>query len=531
MKLFKKKETETENAQPKTKKTINKLLLKRGGYATAVIAIAIAAVIIINGVMTTISNRGYLKLDLTTTADYTISEENLEHIKNVSVPVKITVLSTEDSYVSGTYNYAKEKMQIIGETDYYTQTVALLKKYAEYNKNITIDFVSYSSTQAATIAEEYPTVFYGDIYIEYTDDQGNTRTRLVTYTDIYTYSDTSGYAAYGGYYYIDGNNVETAVTSAIYTLISGETKTLGIITTHSQVQGYESYYTAALGLNRFDVTEISDAVISSISEDIDTLLIAVPSSDFLPDELTAINNWLENGGNYGKSLLFFPGTTMTGLDNLKEFLSEWGINYSDGLLYQTSATYRYVGDPTTMQVFASQSDITEEIMPSGYGSIILGYNIPMQTAYDSYASRTPYVVVSTNDTATVMPSNASSDWEPASDAELKSYANLIVTKESEYVDNVEKSSYVAAFSSIEFIYSSWALESSIQNMDYAVNTALYTSNIESKITFVPKTITTESFASSISDAEATAIDVIFVFLLPVCIIVTGIVVWIRRKRQ
>lgn len=533
MNIFKKKDTEIETAQPSSQKRINMAALRHGGYATAVIAIAIAAVIIINGVMSVISDRGYLKFDLTSTAENSISEENLEFIKGVSAPVKITVLSTESGYTGGGMaNYAKYYMNVVDESNYYAQTVTLLKKYAEYNKNITVEFVDYSSTQSADIAKKYSDAFYGDIYIEHTDESGNTRSRLVTYDDIYTYSDETGYAQQGyASYYVDGNNIETAVTSAIHTLTSGEVKKLGVITTHTTGKGYKDLYENSLKLNGFEITEISDAVVTSISDEMDTLLICEPSSDFLPGELTAINNWLKNDGNYGKSLLFFPGTSMAGLDNLKEFMAEWGIKYSDGLLYQTNENYHMTGDPTTMAVFASQSDISDDIVPTTNNYSIVGYNMPMETAFESYASRTPYVVASTNDAVTVAPANMPDNWKPSSDAKLKSYANLIVTKESAFVDNAEIKSFVAAFSSIEFIYSDWARESGLQNLDFAVNAALYTAGMESEITFVPKTITTESFASSVTEAGTRAINIIFVVVLPVAVIAAGIVVWVRRKRQ
>ena len=55
--------------------------------------------------------------------------------------------------------------------------------------------------------------------------------------------------------------------------------------------------------------------------------------------------------------------------------------------------------------------------------------------------------------------------------------------------------------------------------------------MESEITFVPKTITTESFASSVTEAGTRAINIIFVVVLPVAVIAAGIVVWVRRKRQ
>lgn len=509
-------------------KVKNKSAFRHGSYSIAIIAVVIAGVIVLNVLMSVLSQRGVLSFDITSSKVNTMDEENVEFIKSIDKEVNITVLSTEDAYTGGSMNeFSANYLSVIDDSEYYTQTVNILKQYSQINDKIKVTFENFYSNKTEELSADYPSLFYGDILIECGEDS-----RLVTFDDIYTYSDDTGYADMGyGYYYVDGNNVETAVSSAINTLVSGETKNMALISAHSDSTVFTSLYAAALQLNGFEISQISETIVQTIPEDVDVLVIAAPTTDFLASEVNVINEWLDNGGNKGKSLIFVPGVTMSKLPILKQFLAEWGIEYTDGLLYQTDANY-YYSEPTTMPMFISSSDLTEEIAPNTGNFSLLGSNLVMTAAYETYSSRSTFVIASTNDTVTVAPEGVTDSWEPSSDADKGIYAGLIVTEDGAVVDNVRYTSYVAAFSSQEFIYSTWASTDNVQNMDVAVNTAMFVSGMSTdKKVFVPKTITTESFASQLSAAEVTVIDIIFMAVIPVAVTVLGIVVWVRRKRR
>ena len=511
----------------------NKNAFRHGSYALAVTAVIIAGVILLNVLMGVLSERGVLSFDVTSSKVNTMSEDNIEFLKSIDKKVSITVLSTEDAYTGGSMNeFSSNYMGVVDDGGYYTQTVNILKQYQQINKNITVTFENFYSSKTEAVNEQYPNLFYGDILVEYTDETGKTNSRLVGFSDIYSYSDDSGYADMGyGYYYIDSNKVETAVSSAINTLISGDTKNMALIAGHSNSAVFTTLYTDSLKLNGFEISELSGAILQSVPEDIDILVIAAPTSDFLPSEITVLSNWLKNDGKLGKSLIFIPGNSMANYPVLKEFLVEWGIKYSDGLLYQTDKNY-YYGTPTTMPMFLSNSDLTDEIAPSSGNFSLLSSNLVMEKAYDTFATRTPYIIASTNDTVMVAPEGISDSWEPASNAEKGTYPGLIVTEEASFVDNVRVTSYVAAFSSHEFVYSSWAQSGNVQNMDIAVNTAMFISGMNTdKKVFTAKTIDTQSFASEVSKAASTAVEIIFMAVIPVAIAVLGIVVFVRRRRK
>ncbi len=536
MNLFKRKTTEkegTENKKPLF--TLNKTAVKYGSFSLGIVAITIAAVIILNVIMSVMVDRGLLKIDLSSGGQYTMSEENISFIEGIDKKIAITVLSEESAYTDGTMNrFSQQYMNVVDDSDYYTQTINLIKQYPEINDNITVNFEPFNGSKTQQIYKEYANLFYGDIYIEITDADGKVRNRLVSFDDIYSYSDSSGYAAYGYPYYIDANNVETAVTSAINLLISNKTTKLALLANHSAEGLFDQNLSKTLKLNGFEVISLENITLDEIPEDVDTLAIAAPESDFLPEELDTLNKWLDNDGKRGHSLLVFPGNTMDNLPNLNEFLEEWGISYGEGTLFETNKAYCYTTQ-LNMQVFANRGEtqMYKAIAPTTTGRIIVGSNLPMSVKYDEYSSRKTNIIISTNDSVTVMPAGSDSDWTPSSTAELKSYPNLVVTEDTVVINEVPSSSYVAAFSSYEFIYGGFVGYTGVQNLDVANNVATFISGIydENKLTFVPKTIEEQSFADVISESDVVAVNIIFVYLLPLAIVIIGFVVWIRRKRK
>ena len=81
----------------KKEKIRNKNLLKRGGYAIALVAIVVTVAIVLNVVVGLLAKRVNLEFDLTTEKRNSISEENREYLKTVEKPVQIYVLASSAS--------------------------------------------------------------------------------------------------------------------------------------------------------------------------------------------------------------------------------------------------------------------------------------------------------------------------------------------------------------------------------------------------------------------------------------------------
>ena len=99
-----------------------------------------------------------------------------------------------------------------------------------------------------------------------------------------------------------------------------------------------------------------------------------------------------------------------------------------------------------------------------------------------------------------------------------------------YYENELVASYVTVFSSVEFIYSQYNEYADVSNKEITLACAERAAGAEDiGIHFTTKTIKDESFADSVNQAEANAIRIIFMFLIPVALIVAGIYIFIRRK--
>lgn len=531
MKIFEKKNKSNKTA---TKRLININALKKGGYLTVVIIAVLVIAVFLNIGTHLLDKRGYLRFDLTPAKLNTLSEENREFLKKIDKEVQITVLCTESEYASTVGQYLEYYMNITTTEDYFAQTVKLLNQYEAVNKKISVEFVDFSGVQAKAIQEKYPNAFVGDIYVEVEGKGGKPATKIVGYDKIYPASDPSGYAAMGySSYEIDGNDLETALSSAINSLVNGEDEIMGVINAHAPkdaVSNFKEYYTSQLEYNGFSTVDVEGTVLKEIPKDVSVLAIVAPTADYLESEIKVISEWLENDGKKGRSLIFCPGDTISNMPNLTQFLEEWGISYGSGYLYQTDPN-QYYSSPTIVYSYVNDNDVAKKLNGSADGTIITSYNLPIEIAFKNYSSKTTNIIASTNDMATICPIDAKDDWKPSSNAKVKSYPTIVVTSDSTTVDGKVLSSHVAAFSAFNII-ADVGSESFI-NLDISMNTARYISGMEttSQKLFVTRKLESETFAGEVSEAGSTAIRVIFVIVLPLAFVAMGVVVWIRRRKR
>ena len=517
------------------KKIKNQALFKRGGYAVAITACVLAGIILFNWLVSVLADRFNLEIDMTSAKQNSISEENLDYIKAVENEVEIIFCAEEEAYAGGMMSqYASYYHSVSDSNDssYYQQTINLVKKYADYNDKINVKFIDTQSTEFAAIASNYSneSISYGDIIVTSnivgSDGKTAERHKVIAYDDIYSLADESGYAAYGyGSYTIGGNNIETALTSAIAYVCTAETKTIALVTGHSS-NDYTSIYKELLEANNYEVTLISDSIITKISSDFDVVALVAPSKDFLGSELDAISTFLENDGKLKKGLICFLDASAPTLPNLNDFLLEWGIEVNEGILFETNSQNHIETDPYTMGIYPAEDSIT-----SGMTYCISGYNVPMVSAEPSESIITVTELMTTLESAVIAPKGSKADWNDYDDNDLGTFASVLQAEKLTYnSDNEEIKSYVMAFSSVQFIYSDWAEYDQLSNKNISLAVTDRAASVEdSGISFISKTITNESFADAVTASNTMIIRILFMFLLPIAMIVIGVVIFIRRK--
>lgn len=510
-------------SEKKSAKIKNTALLKKGGYSAAITAAVLAALIILNVLVSVLSDRIGLEFDMSSDKLNSITAENLEYIKGLKDGVTVTVCADEENFASQYMTeYAKYYFNTYGNNDlkYYKQTARLIESYRAANKNITVRYIDTQDTAFTEISQKYPDekIYYGDIIVS---DNGSDRYKHITFNDIYELADESGYASYGySNYSIGGNNIETKLTSAISYVTSGVSKKVALLTGHS-ANDYTDDFVSVLKDNNYTVDTISDAMVNTISDEYDAVCIAAPTGDYLDSEITALSNFLENGGKLNKGLIYFADAANPRLPVLEVFLESWGIKTLDGILYETNANYRTEDSATTMLITpASDEGITKN---TGY--CIAGYNVPLEAVGAADENTTATAFMTTSDSVVTAPAGSTSDW--SADGETKKqYAAAIMSEKT----SDDTSSRVIAFGSIEYIHSDWISNSRLSNMNVAVSAAEYAAHAEDGgMTFVTKKITDESFAESVTASSSAVVRTVFMFALPVAVLAAGIYVFVKRR--
>ena len=517
--------------EKKPKKLKNQALLRKGSFSVAITAAVLAGIILLNVLVGALSKRFVLEFDMSAEKENSMSEENIDYLKNLDAEVQITVCATPEDYEGGYMSYYAQNLYGVTSdaTDYYKQTIKLLDKYPAYNDKISLRYIDTQDSKFTEISSKYSNekLSYGDIIVSCTKN-GSERYKIVGFSDVYNLSEDSTYAAYG---YttstVGGNNVETAVTSAIAYVTSNKTKKAALITGHSK-NDYTSDYQTLLKENNYEITVISDSMIGSISDEYDAVIIAAPTADFLGAELDALSEFLENDGKLGKGLIFFADASAPYLTNLYDFLEQWGIAVGEGILFETNSQNYMPDDPMTMGTYPTSSD---NDITSGMNLCITGYNVPITAAFESEGNITVTSLMSTPESVVAAPVGTAASWTGADDYTKQSYSSVIQAEMSDYDDdNNEISSYVLAFSSIEFIQSEYNEQPSVANKNITLAAAERAVGAENTgISFISKTITNESYSDSVTDSSAGIIRILFMFILPIACIALGIYIFIRRK--
>ena len=519
----------------KSDKIKNELLFKRGSYSLVITAVVLVGLIVFNLLVGALADRFHLEFDMTSNQKNSISQENIDYIKAIEDEVNITIIGSEENFANYVSYYAQNYYNVTissnSDYEYFEQTMALISKYGEYSDKLNIKYVDPQSTEYTAITSSYSsyTFVYGDIIVE-SNASGNKRTKILTFNDIYATTEDSTYAAYGypSTYTLAANKIESALTGAIAYVTSADTKKVAVLSGHSE-NAYASAYIDLLASNNYDITEIPDKLIAEISSDYDAIIISAPTTDFIGSELEVISEFLDNGGKLGKGLLFFADAASPYLPNLYDFLEQWGISVSEGIIFETYSRNIFDETPTTLGTYPVQFE--DDDITTNLTAAITNYNVPMNVCETSTTTRKATALMQTLESTVVAPIGVAADWADYDEGDMKQYDTVIQSVESDRdSDNNLITSYVMAFSSVEYVQSTWASYSDLCNQDIVMATTDRATHVgDTSITFTSKVIENESFASAVTAGSSKAINIIFMFVIPIAIVVIGIVVFVRRR--
>ena len=533
-------------------KETKKRKLKHGAVAAMLTAAAIVAVVLFNIAASAISEKVNLSLDLSSAKDFTLTENIKAFIENdVTKEITITVCSEKDDYTNGLY------LQVLSNFGYgdsssgtfFKQTVYLLDAIDNLSDKITVNYVDPLDPVFSLYTNKYNdlAITMGDILVESTYEQDGeevTRHKLLNVSDIYKITDVASYYGesyvyvYNCNYYIEGNNVETAIGSAIYSVTSDKSYKVAVVTANGgeYVEELDEFMSA----NNYEFKEVSNLYDenNSIDDDTDIIIISAPKSDYKKKELEIIDNYLSNNDSQYKTVLYIASANQPELPNLNEFLGEWGFVVNpDTVLAETDNAFIRGENDTNIQ-FSPVSTSEEAPDTADYFD-----GISATADFDYIATNSACIslkdnlsndhgvrsILSTSENAAAKPLDADENWKPE-DNKKGEHIGFGVGYSTTLLNNYDYyDKRVMVLSSIDFIQTSYNQYEECGNLNIIMSALDVACGKNSKsVVFDTRTFNTDTFTTP-TDFSVNVMMSIFVIAIPLIILVTCVVIAIRRR--
>ena len=418
---------------------------------------------------------------------------------------------------------------------------------AELEKDITIQLINMSSSSyVIEYANKYPAVSKKinveeisdlssrvDLQTKYNISESDSlivvksgeKEKTLTLNDLYTYDYSTGQQI---------DKTEEAITNAIVEVTLDEKP-------HIYILSGKAYYDTEQALSSIvstlqdesnDVDYVDILTTGEIPSDCDCLIITTLGQDLSELERDKILDYINNGGK----ILMLTSQNMLDVDtpNFDQILEQYGVTLGYGAVFEQD-TSKMLQDSPNMIIedvsasFMSKLDMKIKMCLINAGKIEFAADDKLEelgVTYETVATTTDKAFVRTN-FDTKSSSRTEQDSEEGS-AIVGAYVNKKISDDKNsqliiYSNELFASNVQVLISSQYYTY---AVEL-YNNEDVILNSISHLTEREDTIV-IRKTNESETY--SVTDQEDVVIKTI-IFVVPIMMIFTGIVVWIFRRRK
>ena len=443
-----------------------------GGYRlTALLLIAVFA--LAGAVSVALTERYGLRLDLTENRLYTLSAQTEQIVSALEQDVSITVMNAEAEFPLLPRN--------------------LLSRYSLCGERLTVSYCDpYRDPRTV---QTYTQLGY-DVQQDDLMIQSGGHIRQLHLADLY---ELQG----------DGSRIERLVaeqriTSAIHQVTRDARASVLF------ADGHGERPSASL-MELFETNQYAAAYttisVLGIDPDAAALVICAPQRDFSEADIAALDGYLSAGG----SVMVFAQPGMDGLPNLSAFLRDWGIGLTDGVVRETDL---YVsGSDTSIAATYAAHDINAFFTNNRY-FVITPSCMPLEQTF---------IRQGTVRTQQVLRSSANAF---VSDGRQGPFALALTAQRTSAADGSNTGRLFAVGSML--VYGDDLLAApSVANRDFLTQAIGWCTGGEALISIPAKELT-QPFLPIVA-GEARLIAALMTVALPLLILLTGALIWLRRR--
>ncbi|MDO4572448.1 MAG: GldG family protein [Clostridia bacterium] len=461
-------------------------------------ALLVVIAFLFNAVMSTLSERYQLSADLTANAAYEIGDDTKAVLDLLTEDVSLYVLSGEGGFDGNAY---------------LVQARRIIEQYPKYNGRVRLSYIDY--TADPTFAANYPslTLSSGDILV--VSEKG---LRQVPLANLFNYT----YNASGSLT-VESSRAEEALTSAILSVITEDPVTVAFLTGNGASEDTATFQTI-LKDNGFEV--VTRNIVTDELSDCEILVLLAPMTDLSEDALKKLDDFLYNGGDYGRTLLYAADVSQPELTNVAAFLREWGISVDDGAVFETSEARAYSYQPY-YPLAAYESEEYAALLKDRENPVLLPLSRPLTALFEFRDNRYVETLLAFYETAGVRPSDADDGFTASQATRWGPMPAL--TLSSIRLNGAEGtlcSNLIVSASSAMFGASGMA-NTSLANAEYTVALFNALTERENVVSIEPKSLAGNTLG--ISTAAASRWGVLLCAALPLAILGAGVTIWLLRR--
>ena len=524
---------ETEEAAPAPEVSGNKKpgsgkgkRLKHGALSVVFTVIFVAAVVLINVIFNMVLDRFDIAADLTDKALYSIDETTAEYLAGVDDTISIIVAAEETAFENA-YEYYKQVSEIAKRFAAANSRFVLEYRgldenpsfYAKYGNTLTDGSIIVESEKTGRYVVVTSTDYLSPKYYIINPNSGQTEE---TSYEMFSYYSQFG-LAYNVEYYAAA---ERSLLSAIMNVTNENPVRVAFLTGYGASDN-TSYLGKLLDINAFIVETLDITKVERIDSDIDFVVIYAPLYDYSNDDINKLDMWLDNGGQYGKNMLYIPSVQVDEQPHLNAYIKEWGLSLGSGFVYQKNTDYGSIEKPTYQQLSLENSDYIDGVDTTTKKTWGDGMK-PLTLLFDENSIYSTHAIVSSYSGAVVAPFDMA-DWDGTSEES----GSFVVAAEA---NKVRYDSMDPYYSRVFVISGQWFVDefflsaAALNNADIMLNIfSVATGKDDVEVFITPQVFGVNTL--EITGSQSKAMTIVFAVVIPLLVVAAGVVVIIRRTRR
>jgi len=471
--------------------------LRFGGYATLLIVAALAVVIVINVLVDQIPG----KLDLTKNKIYSLSPETYKLLDSLKSDVTVTTIGKQ------------------GSEDPTVKTI--LGKYAAHNRHVKLQTLDPDLNPGWT--KQYDTTGQGLGAGTLVVAAGKKFKTIGVY-DMYNY-DTSNYnpADPNSQPQLTSLSVEQRVTSAVQYVTADKNVTAYVLSGHGELT------LAALGVNsavsneNYEVKELNLLTEKSVPVDANIVLVLAPKKDLAPEDADKLRAWLAGGGRM--VVLMDVITAGSQLPNLAGLLKTYGVEVQSVVVVEGDQNKMAAQNPLFVIPSLEYHDILSPLRTNNYDVLLIGAQAVQTLGLRKKTLKIePLLTSSAKSYGKRDIANARSVQKESGDPPGPFTLAVAITDPAP--DPGKQDTKLVVVGDVKFLQS--GLPAQVPgNGDFFMNSLGWLKGQKESLTIRPKNM--QQMRLSISNLWALLLSGIVVIVLPLLILGSGFVIWMRRR--